>query len=1062
MKIKLHNKSGGTVFRVILLLLSCVPWLSPVKAQLASSANYTFSTGTSGNLSQDMNANVIDLSAQPDLQVPGLSANLAVMDIGFDYWFMGTRYFQLTPIVRGAIGLGGLNPYTGTPAVNFNAISTTSAPMLAPLWNINAFTPGSGRNLRSAVVGSAPNRCFVVEWRVLAINSSLSNTADMVFQARLYERTGVIEYVYGNMQLPPNIFAGNFQAAIGFTNLQNLNNTLSSITDISTYSTTTIASSVNNAVINQSIAGPLTGLSSGRYFRWTPVVPAAPTALTFSGVTGNTMTVNWTDNASTELGYAIYRSDDGGANYNFITQTAQNVTSFTQSFLVPSTTYSYRVVAVSEGGNSTTLQGNQITAGGGAITSAGSGNWSSASTWTGGVVPSITDNVTISNGNTVIIDVPNAYCNNLIVGAGTSGILRYSASNPSALFVNGNITVAAGAVFDAGTSNIQSHTLTLGGFPANGVSGDLTVAGTFDMNTATSSSSGSGVNVTFGGFGNGTISGPGSTCDFYSITVNKGNFLLPFQNPVLDVTRVITMNTPAVATNRLSVTSGTFKLSSASVLTPYFGSQTICSVAGRLWINNAGASVSQAGFGTLIGAGSPTVAGELRMDNGTFSYGSGNNTLTFTTTTVGGVTYGSRLMMNGGTLNVHGAITFTQTSAVYFTMSGGNININPQSANMLASGTAAFTMGGNTINWTGGTVTIVNPHSATGGNSVSFAASAGSSKIITGGTLQLGDGISGLASGPLGSSTGFMVGLGFPVYNLVINGRTDLSPTRICRLVSQANSVYNNITVNANSYLMLSNAGASSTLALYGNMINNGTIAGVEPNSSGITGVIQFIDTTGTQTVTGTGAFTNIAQITLAPPISGFGIQSNVNVIFNQANPIVVNTVSLGSGMLTHNGKLTIGRPSVVPLLSIGGVGPVTAPGAFATVPNFDNTSFPTQINYASSSTPYVMGAYNEIGPSVNTLYNLVVSNAQGLTIDRNLTVVNTLTMTYGNISIGNNNVTLGNGPTSVGSLTYTAGNIICGATGKFSRWYNTTAAPTSLATASQFPLGTNGDARHA
>jgi len=48
------------------------------------------------------------------------------------------------------------------------------------------------------------------------------------------------------------------------------------------------------------------------------------------------------------------------------------------------------------------------------------------------------------------------------------------------------------------------------------------------------------------------------------------------------------------------------------------------------------------GTSTTTGNGSPTVTGVLKIDAGTFTYGSGNNTMTFTTAT--GI-----LDMSGGT-----------------------------------------------------------------------------------------------------------------------------------------------------------------------------------------------------------------------------------------------------------------------------------------------------------------------------------------------------------------------------------------------------------------------------
>ena len=107
---------------------------------------------------------------------------------------------------------------------NLNQVVANTAPILAPFWNNNTFTPGIGRNLRTKLVGTAPNRCFVFEWRLIT-NSSYYGAGDMTFQMRLYETSGIVEYVYGNMAITPgSVSAIVNQAAIGFTVNSNLNN----------------------------------------------------------------------------------------------------------------------------------------------------------------------------------------------------------------------------------------------------------------------------------------------------------------------------------------------------------------------------------------------------------------------------------------------------------------------------------------------------------------------------------------------------------------------------------------------------------------------------------------------------------------------------------------------------------------------------------------------------------------------------------------------------------------------------------------------------------------------
>lgn len=146
-----------------------------------------------------------------------------------------------------------------------------------------------------------------------------------------------------------------------------------------------------------------------------------------------------------------------------------------------------------------------------------------------------------------------------------------------------------------------------------------------------------------------------------------------------NATRVITTNVPAVSANRLSATNGTFKLSSASVLTPWFGNQTLTATTGRIWLNNAAASTTVVGVGTGTGAGAPTINGTLQVDAGTFGYGSGNNTMA--------IGAAGALVIGGAsaTVNIFGVVSFT--TGATFTMTAGNFNVDPQAANNLGATT---------------------------------------------------------------------------------------------------------------------------------------------------------------------------------------------------------------------------------------------------------------------------------------------------------------------------------------------------------------------------------------
>jgi hypothetical protein len=85
-------------------------------------------------------------------------------------------------------------------------------------------------------------------------------------------------------------------------------------------------------------------------------VPAAPTNLTstISALQGLHVKLNWTDNANSESAFRIERSTDG-VNYSPLAIAAVNSTSYSDTTVVPGTTYYYRVSATNPIGDSSAI-----------------------------------------------------------------------------------------------------------------------------------------------------------------------------------------------------------------------------------------------------------------------------------------------------------------------------------------------------------------------------------------------------------------------------------------------------------------------------------------------------------------------------------------------------------------------------------------------------------------------------------------------------------------------------------------------------------------------------------
>jgi uncharacterized protein (TIGR02145 family) len=83
----------------------------------------------------------------------------------------------------------------------------------------------------------------------------------------------------------------------------------------------------------------------------TTVVPSAPTNLTATVASTTQVNLQWTDNATSETGYKIQRKT-GNGNFTDIASTGADITTHNDLGLTANTTYTYRVYAFNNAGNS--------------------------------------------------------------------------------------------------------------------------------------------------------------------------------------------------------------------------------------------------------------------------------------------------------------------------------------------------------------------------------------------------------------------------------------------------------------------------------------------------------------------------------------------------------------------------------------------------------------------------------------------------------------------------------------------------------------------------------------
>lgn len=366
-------------------------------------------------------------------------------------------------------------------------------------------------------------------------------------------------------------------------------------------------------------------------------------------------------------------------------------------------------------------------AGGTGFTTVASGNWSNPSIWSGGAVPAISNDAVVAPGTVVTID-GDALCNSLFV----SGTLQFDATTGRSLSVHGTLTISGGGEVRASapfSSGSATQALFLGGSLIND--------GMFSARVAGSSSGTRVVNVVLNGGGAATIAGATNPVTFNVLSLNKASTSTTVL-PIIDVT--FAGNTAGA----LTLTRGTWVQEIGHTITPNVNITVDTNAV--LIVDGDGA------FST--GAASLLVHGTLHVAGGTLNVGMGNNRLEVLGT--GAAEFLGGQVFIKGRMTLSGGVT---------SIAGSDIAIDPRGTTSLSANSNVFeAAGAASVAMTGGSLTIVNPKTATAnGREVRIVAGTGG-KTFAGGQLMFGDGISTVA----GSDTGFTIDTAVPLPEVVL------------------------------------------------------------------------------------------------------------------------------------------------------------------------------------------------------------------------------------------------------------------------------------------------------
>lgn len=991
--------------------------------------NYVFSTSNTASLAKSNGSLIddIDMTTGTTVVLGGsavTNTTSSAANLNFDFYSGGTRFTNFTVTPNGWVGLGG----GVSPAILWSATAfsgTRIAPFLGPLLNTNvpplsSMTTSSIGRIHYKVIGTSPSRVGVIEFLRMSVNSSVVDDTT-TFQVRLYENNGAIEMVYGRMKVTagaPLDFNVGFKIAAGAHSVNaSLNTSSTSFTNTNTYSSNTFIPNLHNYTNG-----------SQRAYRFTPNPPNDPTSFNISNITNNAMTLNWTD-ASNETGYVLYRSIDGGLTYTFVTSLAANTILYNATGLPSGTDVYWRLFSFRES-LGTQLDNVGTTLNSSVITSIADGNWNSITTWSSGTIPTANDSVLISAADTVLVNVNNATCTHLSV----DGALHYSGATTNALTILTSLVVNSSGAVRSLTTTTGNNTISVGGAnTASTTNGGIINNGIIDLDNGTN-----GVVLNMFGNGYATITGTPTIFQLRSLQLQKNNNINNIVEVFTPFTVFLTTNTSTLLLN-----SGTLKLSCAINLTPYgstFGSTIVSSANAKLWMNHGAAVINS----TTIPPGftftaSYSLQGELQMDSGTLNIGYGNSNLVLNNTF---------LRMNGGTINILGG--FSHINSGTLIMTGGNININPISgANALPATTGALVFGANAnVTWTGGTINVISPQTAS--NNISVSIVTGGSKLITGGLLKIGNGLQNGTGASAINTAGFGLSSTVPLNNVLIDSRFDLSSGRLTRIVGTF-IVGNNLTIATGTSLLPASGITGGNLTIRGNLINNGQVIGNFPiTSAPIVGLLNF-DGTSAQTLSGSGIFSNLANLTI----------NNINGVTSSSSTFGnVIRLNLLTGLLTTNGSLVIGATISKGTIQIGGIDELTPAGSLSSVPIFNPTFTTHSFIYGPSSSILSIGAFNELPTgSIASLSSLTISDLNGLNSTKVLNILDTLNLGTSNLNMNNNNLTIGSSIAQTGRLIRTTGYVQLGSSSVFGRWYATGSVLDNTITTG-FPILSNNQDR--
>jgi len=499
------------------------------------------------------------------------------------------------------------------------------------------------------------------------------------------------------------------------------------------------------------------------------------------------------------------------------------------------------------------------------ITAAQSGNWSATATWTGGVVPTATDNVEIGGTYTVTVDGVDS-CTTLILGDGTnSGSLVFNAGD--SLSLSGALTIGNGT----GTGNI-----------------DMTNGGTLNLTSFTAPTAG----IWKHGIGTVSYNLTGSSIAY----VIPNSFFATYNNLIVKAAPTCILRSAGALH---IINSFVVPVGSSFDLNQYGIAAGDIQGAGTITNLSTSATLSEGSDNTNSGF-TGTIAGAIALNK----IGAGTLTLSGTNTYTDGTT------LNSGQLTINSS---TAIGAGTFTINGGTIddtlgvitlsNNNPQIWNgsfafkgtkSLNMGTGPVTLGGSYTITLSGTGNLVEGGTIND-NTNSLYINGTGTLSFNGQAIQLDN--LGILTGNLYTYDATLSLAGNFTNNGVFNDGTGVeifNGTSAQSIGGSIHTAFNNLTLNNSAGLSLNQSvSVSNQLTLTSGLFSLGADSLTLGGSASITGAgaSSYIVTNGSGTLNKVYASANTFNFPIGDNLSAGNYTPLSLSIFSGNFPSVINVL---------------------------------------------------------------------------------------------------------------------------------------------------------------------------